>query len=501
MKRFREQLIAAIAFVLLGNVAATAETKPLTVVLGSEARSLDPSIDSNGLTLPVTNTVMETLARTGPDLTLIPLLAESWQSLGGNKWRVKLRSGVKFHDGSPLNADALIFSIDVFRNTKGAARGYFSFISGAEKVDDLTVDVATDGPTSIFPSTLPYLYVFPPAYYKSVGPDGFGKKPVGTGPWTFESWAQGVEIVVTPNTNYWGKKPEIGTIRFRAAPDASTRVAQLLTGESQLATDIPPAMIERVQSSGVARIEETKTIRAMYLQINMKEGPTADVRVRRGLAHAIDVGAIVKGLYRGHASYGEMGFVLDGMEGYEPGTAKLPAYDPELAKKLFAEAGYANGFTLPLWYTIGRYLLDKEAAEAIGGQLKHAGVEVQLNGMEPAAYFTKTAHERVPGVNLFSCSPLFVNAVFCPIVHYKIGANWDYGANERTDQYIKSIVAELDDKKRAQLIREFSNYTLNELVPMVWLWRQEAIYGVSNSLNWKPQVDEKIWFSDMSWKQ
>ena len=486
---------------VMTTAPASAQPRTLTVVLGSEARSLDPSIDTNALTLPITNTIVETLARTGPDLQIVPLLAQSWEPVGTNKWRVRLRPNVKFHDGSVLNADALIYSIDVFRNTKGTARGYFSFITGTEKVDAMTVDVLTDGPTSIFPSSLPFLYVLPPDYYRKAGPDGFGKNPIGTGPWKFDRWTQGVELVVQPHPDYWGAKPLIGTIRFRWSPDASSRVAQLLTGEVQFANDIPPAMIERVQSSGSTRIETAKTSRVVFLQMNMSEGPTADVRVRRGLAHAINVDAIIKGLYRGHAYGGEPGFLMEGMEGYQPGVAKPAAYDPALAKRLFAQAGYPNGFTIDLWHPIGRYLLDKEASEAIAGQLQKAGLQVKLHGMEPAAYFSKSATEKLPGLNFFACGPLFINPVFCPVVHYKTGAAWGYGANEKTDQFIKTITGELDRDKRIKEIQSFQSYILNDWVPAVWLWRQEGIYGVNSDLVWKPQADEKIWFRDMSWRR
>jgi peptide/nickel transport system substrate-binding protein len=479
--------------------ASAQDKKPLNVVLGSEARSLDPSIDTNALTLPITNTIVETLARTNSDLQIVPHLAESWESVDSNKWRIKLRPGVKFHDGSPMNADALIFSIDVFRNTKGTARGYFGFITGAEKVDDTTIDIITDGPTSILPSTLPFLYVLPPDYYKSVGTQGFGTKPVGTGPWKFAKWTQGVELIVEPNGDYWGKKPEIGEIRFRWAPDASTRVAQLLTGEAQLANDIPPAMIDRVESSGTARVATVATGRKIFLQLNLDQGPTADIRVRKGLAHAIDVNAIVRTLYRGHAKADSQGFVLEGMEGYQAGADKLPPYDPALAKKLFAEAGHPEGFTIDLWHPLGRYLLDKEASQAIAGQLNKVGVKVNLHGMEPAAYFSKAASEKLPGMNFFACGPLFINPVFCPIVHYKLGAAWAYGANDTTDKYIKDITAELDTPKRVKLVQDFQSYVVNDLVPAVWLWRQESIFGISDQLVWKPSADEKIWFTDMSW--
>lgn len=492
---------AALAFgVSLLALSPAAAQEALKVVLSSEARSLDPTIDTNALTLPVTNTIMETLGRTGPGLEVSPLLAEAWEPTGETTWRIKLRPGVAFHNGEPMNADALIYSIDAFLKTQGTARGYFSFIAGATKVDDLTVDIETSGPTSLLPSTLPFLYVLPPKYHAEVGSEGFGTKPVGTGPWKFANWSQGVEIGVARNEDYWGDKPGIGDITFRFAPDASSRIAQILTGEADLANDIPPSMIPRVESGGSAQVLSKPSARKVFLQINMEEGPTADVRVRRGLAHAIDVPSIVRVLYRGHAEASAQGFVVEGLEGYQEGAYPLPAYDVDKAKALFAEAGYPDGFKLDFWHPVGRYLLDKEAAQAIAGQLEKAGVTVELHGMEPAAYFSKTASEKVPGVNFFACGPLFVNPVFCPIVHYKTGAAWAYGVTDKTDGYIEQITTTLDDARRVELVREFQTYMVDEVVPAVWLWRQESIYAVNGQLDWTPSSDERIWFRDMAWK-
>ena len=133
------------------------------------------------------------------------------------KWRLKLKRGVKFHNGEPFDAEAVIYSVKVFRETKGLARGWFGFLAGAEKVDDYTVDLVTSQPTAIVPSSLAFLYVFPPKYHGQVGSEGFAKKPVGTGAWRFVSWTPGVQFKVEPNPDYWGKKPAVGEIHFRWA--------------------------------------------------------------------------------------------------------------------------------------------------------------------------------------------------------------------------------------------------------------------------------------------
>jgi peptide/nickel transport system substrate-binding protein len=490
-----------LAVTTIAASAQAAALKDLNVAFSAELRSLDPTIDNNSFSIATQSAVLESLARTTKDLSIVPFLAESWTSIAPTKWRIKLRPGVKFHNGEPLNADAVAYSLQVYHNTMGMSRGYLDFISSAEKVDDLTVDLITRDPTSILPSSLAFLYVFPPAYYAKVGPDGFGKSPIGTGPWRFKQWTPGVGLDLDPNPDYWGKRPNIGAIHIRWAADASTRVAMLQNDEIQFTNDIPPAMLDRVKSSGDTRIEAISTTRKIYLMMDINKGITSDVRVRRGLNYAIDVDTIIKSLFQGHAYGRDKGLILEGLEGYQGDAVKPFSYDPQRAKQLFAEAGYPDGFTIDLSYPIGRYLLDKEAAAAIAGQLEKVGVKVNLKGSEPGAYFARTISlNRTPGLLYFSCSPLFVTPIYCSLLSFNPGGLQAYGETPESGDYIRRIIAELDPAKRVELIHQYENYIDNDVVPFVWLWRQEAMYGVSDNLVWKPQPDEKIYFADMSWR-
>ena len=494
-------LAVSLTLVLGGGRAAPAEAAdPLRVVLGAEPTSMDPSVDTLKSSLVITNTMLETLAMNTPSQTFKPWLAESWELVAPTKWRLKLKRGVKFHNGEPFDAEAVIYSVKVFRETKAMARGWFGFLAGAEKVDDHTVDLVTTQPTAIVPSSLAFLYVFPPKYHGQVGSEGFARKPVGTGPWRFVSWTPGVQLKVEPSPDYWGKKPAVGEVHFRWAPEASSRVALLETGEVHLAQNIPPVLAERVERSGVARIETVKSIRKVFMQLNINEGPTADVRVRRALNHAVDVESIIRTLFRGRAYGRDKGIILEGFEGYQGATLQPFKYDPDLAKKLLAEAGHPNGFETTLWHPVGRYMLDKEASQAIAGQLAKVGVKADLQGMESGTYFAKLSKEKVPGLNFFACGTLYMNPLFCPLVHFQPGAAFAYGANERTAQFIKTATETLDDAKRAKVYQDFESYVYNEEVPWIWLWHQQDIYGASNKVAWTARSDELMTFEEVSFK-
>jgi peptide/nickel transport system substrate-binding protein len=470
----------------------------LRVVLTAEPRSLDPTVDTIKTSLVIGSTMLEPIAINKPDGGFRPHLAE-WKAMSAIRWRLSVRKNVKFHNGEPLNADAVVYTVETYLKTRGEARGWFGYLQSAKKVDEYTVDLVTKEPTSYVPATLAFLYVFPPKYYAQVGADGFGQRPVGTGPWQFLEWAKGVQLKVAPNPTYWGRKPAVGEIHFRWAPDASTRAALAETGDVHIAQSIPPALVERLERSSGARIEVVRSMRKAFLRMNLAEGPTADVRVRRALNHAIDVDAIMRGLFRGRA-YRFRGFIDEGFDGYQGTQLEAFRYDPDLARRLLAEAGYPNGFETTLLHPVGRYLLDKETAEAIAGQLARVGVRVQLQGLEAGAFFSRVSGERVPGLHFAATAPLFMTPIFHAQVEYQPGLPYAYGANERTGQFLQRAIIEVNQQRLARVLQEFENYVYREHLPHVWLFYYQDIYAASNRVNWKPRSDEFISFDEITFR-
>ena len=479
--------------------ATPVPSEPLKVVLGAEPYLLDPSIDIVKSTLVIDNTMLEPLVMNTRELSYEPWLAKSWEAVEPTRWRLHLRKGVRFHNGEVFNADAVAYSVKVYQTTKGTPRGMFAYITDTEKVDDYTIDIITDEPMGILPSMLAFLYVFPPEYHSKMGED-FGLKPVGTGPWRFVEWTKGVQIKVAPNPDYWGEKPSIGEVWFRWAPEGSSRVAMVETGEVHLAQNIPPALVERIERSDTARIETAKSLRKVFLVFNHDEGPTADVQVRKAINDAIDVESIIEVLFEGRAYGRDTGIVLEGMLGYEEGRLEPFKYDPELAKMLLAEAGYPDGFKTTLWHTIGRYMLDKKFSEAVAAQLAEVGIEVELRGMEVGAYFTKINTERVPGIHLDSCATLTVNPLWCAQFNFDPGGAAAYGGDERTGELLAKARATIVDEERAKVYQELEDYVYKERVSWIWLWHQQDIYGVSNKLEWKPRRDELLDLVNASWR-
>ena len=492
------------AEVLLERPVTTAtgvrSDQPLIVAMVAEPRVLEPTIDTIKPSLVIDLTMMEPLAMNTAEGGFVPWLAESWDPIEPTRWRLTLKQGVQFHNGEPFNADAVLYSLDVYKNTEGGARGWYDFIISAEKVDDFTVDLMTEEPTTTLPSTLAFLFAFPPEYHSQLGSDEFGQRPIGTGPWRFVEWNKGVDLKVEPNPDYWGEKPFIGEIHFRWAPDATSRVALLETGEVHIAQNIPPALIDRVENSGIARIETAKGIRKAFLRMNLESGPTTDVRVRRALNHAIDVESIIDTLFLGRAYGRDTGFILDGMEGSVPGRLSPYEYDPELAKELLAEAGYPDGFDIAFHHTIDRYVLDTESAEAIAAQLAEVGINAELMGLEPGAYFSKISASRVEGIHFAASAPLFMTPLYHPLIEFELDKPYGYGADSETDAYTQQVRAEINTDERIELLQDFEDYVFYEHVPWVWLWHYQDIYGVSNDINWTARPDQIMSFEEVTFR-
>lgn len=482
-------------------VAGVRSDRPLIVALSAEPRLLEPTIDTIKPSLIIDLTMMEPLAMNTAEGGFVPWLAESWNPVEPTRWRLTLKQGVQFHNGESFNADSVLYSLDVYQNTEGEARGWYNFITDAVKVDDYTVDLITEEPTTTLPSTLAFLFVFPPEYHSSLGSDEFGQNPIGTGPWRFMEWNKGVDLKVEPNPDYWGEKPFIGEIHFRWAPDATSRVALIETGEAHIVENVPPALIDRVNNSGIARTETVKGIRKAFLRMNLESGPTADVRVRRALNHAIDVESIIENLFLGRAYGRDTGFILDGMEGHIPGRLTPYEYNPELAKELLAEAGYPDGFDITFHHTIDRYVLDVESAEAIAAQLAEVGINVELVGMEPGAYFSKISSSRVEGIHFAASAPLFMTPLYHPLIEFELDKPYGYGADEMTDAFTRQVRAEVNTEERIELLREFEDYVFYEHVPWVWLWHYQDIYGASNEIIWTPRPDQIMSFEKVTFRQ
>jgi len=498
LRKIGEALIAVAIMIYLGFAGGT----PVTVVQGPEPRNLDPTMAIGKACIMVQHAILDPLvyhSLEGEALKTVPWLALSWERLQPYVWRIRLREGVKFHNGEPFNAQSVAFSIDTYNHSTGEGKSFFQYVERVEILDDYTLDIYTKEPSAIVPETLSLLYVLPPDYYTKVGSDGFNAHPIGTGPFVFCEWEKGRYIKVRANKEYWHGAPKIEEVYYRWAPEASTRIAMLLSGEADIVTDVPPEMTEQIKKSNVARIEWVPSLRKMFVEFYRGEPPFNDVRVRKAANYAVDKEALINYVLGGMGAV-RKGVILPGWVGYNPDALISYEYDPAKARRLLNEAGYPQGVTVDFWYPIGRYLKDKEVAEAIANMLNAVGIQCRMHGMDISSLCQKVHTQTLSGMHFFSMAPLYNDPDYLWRCQFWSKGLNQYAADAVTDVLIELGVSTADISCRSIIYQKLEQYIVNELVPWIFLYDQPLIYGVSNRLEWQPRPDEIVELRNASLK-
>jgi len=469
--------------------------RPLVVVQTAWPQSLDPTMDTNVNAGNVYAHMLETPAQYRYDardqvMKLEPRLCERWESRAPDRWRFHLRPGLKFTNGEEINAEVARFSMDTLKGNKGMASSYMNHVKEVVPVDAQTFDIVTDGPYAATPASMAFFFFFPPKYYvESGGKAGFGRKPVGSGPYRFAEWQDGVHIRLEANPAYWGPKPQIPAITFRAQPESATRVALLDTGEADIVTALPPELIDRAKRT--ADIRTARGLRRVFCFFNGNVPPTDNPLVRKAINHAIDVDAIVKNILGGHA-YAAKGINKAGYIGYAPDKITGYKYDPELAKKLLAQAGYPNGIDLDYNHPVGRWLNDKDVAAAIIDMAAKANIRFRDKGVEFNTVSSLYSTQKATGMNMWSVGPLWLDPSFEWQVHFWSKGLYHYTNNARMDELLDRLRTEVDPAKRVPIAQEFEKYVVDEYCPWLFLYDEEHIYGVNRKLQWTPSPFERM---------
>jgi peptide/nickel transport system substrate-binding protein len=440
--------------------------------------------------------IIETLVSPKPTTTeLEPRLATSWSvSADGLEWTFKLRPGVKFHDGTPFDAQAVKYTLDrvLDRNHPASKWGTWSFVRGylapvkeVVVVDPLTVKFVLKFPNATFLTYLamPNLGIISPAAQNKLK-EGFAAKPVGTGPYRFDGWQRGVKLTLTRNEGYWGPKGKAKTIIFRPIPEDQTRVAELLSGGVDVITNVVPDALDLLKKNPNTSILRQPGLTLWYVALNTKKKPFSDVRVRRALNYAVNRQAIVRDVLKNTGEPAAQ-FVPPASWGYAPDARKY-TYDPARAKALLAEAGYPNGFSTTFWVpdSGSGMQLPKEMATVIQANLAAVGVKAKIEIFEWGSYFGKLRKERAdmaafswflksedPDIGLFP----MLNSVTSPF------PNLAQYQNPEVDKLFREGRAVTDIEKRKPIYQKIVRI-LNEDVPHIIVDHQVEIVGTRSNV-------------------
>src|ERR671924_1959738 len=335
---------------LLPPAGAGAQTKDDTIVyaLQSDIPNWDPPNSVLRESIILGYHVFDHLAARDVKTNKVgPSLATSWRTLDDTTWEVKLRKGVKFHDGTPFTAKDVKASFDRVLDEKNklTARGNHAKIKSVEVVDDHTVRFKTDGPYPLFVERMTALVMQSEKAIKDKGHEWMQENPVGTGPYKLVRWSKKQEHLLVRNDDYWGAKPAFKHVRIRIIPEQATQIAELISGGVDVIKAVPPDQMDVINKSGQARTSTSPILRTAMLQLDQagRAGPNPfqDRRVRQAANLAVDMDAIIKHVLNGLGD--RTATVVNPMAfGFDP---NLKPYKQDLAqaKKLLAEAGFPNG--------------------------------------------------------------------------------------------------------------------------------------------------------------
>ena len=443
----------------MSAIGASAET--FRWASNTDPQTMDPHAVNSAPVLSFLNNVYEGLVRRGQGMSIEPSLATSWEPLKDeNGWRFNLRQGVTFQDGAAFTAQDVLFSYQRASDEAADVRSWFAPVTDMRIVDDFTVDFVTSAPNPLFPDSIANFMILDQDWAMSNDAalpardaENFATMNVnGTGPFTLASRDPGVRTTLAPNENWWDDaNHNITEAVFTPIGNSATGLAALLSGEIDFIQPIPLQDVARVESRDGFKVlegEETRVIMfgfghehdaLLYSSDVTDANPFTDPRVRLAAAHALDIASIDRVLFRGKIEPASQ-LVPAGISGFSEANQDRPAFDPDRAKALLAEAGYPDGFSFGLKCTNDRYINDEALCRAA------ASMHSQDN-------------------------------------EAKLGS-WNFGnySNARVDELLPQIQQEIDPAARQVMIDEVVAITQDE-VAYIPLYTQPLIWAAKDNVD------------------
>jgi peptide/nickel transport system substrate-binding protein len=504
--------VAASSLSLGNGVAAQDATGGTLVIdLGSEPENLDPQQGLAATTSMITGQMFEALVRSTPGTTdLEPCLAESWESSeDGLSWTFKLRQGVKFHDGTDFNADAVKFNYDrQFDSTNefyslGSWSGVssYDFLESVEVVDPMTVTWHLTTPFNKFLYRMAAFVFVSPAAVQQYR-EAFVDNPVGTGPYKFDRWDKGEQVVLAPNPEYWSYTPSLGQIAFKAITEAGSRTAALLSGEVHLTVEISPETAEQLSSNDAFTVATGPTGSLWFLAMNVEFPTFSDVRIRQALNYAIDKETIVSAILNDTVdlAYGPLSSAF---ADYNSAVEGYFTYDPDKAKSLLEEAGY-DGTEVVFRTSIGGsgMLSPEEMATFIQDNLREVGFNAKIETIEFVSWMDAIRDpQNELTVMSWNISPIEPDLMFNGILSkasFPPGFNTSYWSDDEMEQLIATGRSSLDETEVHNAYMRAQEIVM-EQVPIVPVCHRRQVYGLSKRVqNFQPQPSMDFLLRDVT---
>ena len=497
MKKRFALLAAACLCMAVSMTSFAADKTDIVVAMDADVDTLHPTDFSTTVELGVLNQIYDTLLYYSPDGTKDPepRIAESYEiSDDGLDYTFHLRDDVTFHDGTPVTADDVVFSIELYKASEYQG-SQISMLSSVEATDEHTVVCHLDAPYSPFLQGICSPMIASKAYYES-SEDDFVNNPIGSGPYKFVSRAKGSNIKLEANEDYYRGAPEIKEVTFEVIPDSSTKAIALQTGEVNFA-EIDSATKPQLEANPAITIAEVPTSSFSYIAMNTEKEPFDDARVRQAINYAIDRDNLVAVCYDGEA---EVNSNICAKErfGYSDDQFQY-TYDPEKAKELLAEAGIETP------YDLGEILVEEKysnLATVIQNDLKAVGLDVTISVKEFNSYISdlQNGSYGITALNMTLEGDTQTLEMAFTSDYIGIANNARY-SDEEMDKLFGQARTETDNDKRAEVFNEIFTKAQDEAIYAV-MCNPMTLYAYNSDLTCPEFVLEgNYYLYDFSWAE
>lgn len=514
-------------------VAGAADARTLKWSRSGDSLTLDPHAQNEGPTSTLAHQIYEPLATRAVDGKLVPALATSWQILPNDPlvWEFKIRQGVKFHDGSPLTVDDVVFSLNRVREPTSDFKGLWTSVDTVTKIDEATVHVKTKGPNPLLVQNVTNTFIMSKAWAEknnAAKPQDFKNKEEsfavrnanGTGAYMLVSREPDVKTVMKRNDAYWGKGQvpmDVTEIIYTPVKADATRVAAMLSGEVDFVQDVPVQDIERLKSDNKLKLNIGPENRTIFFGMNVGDAdlksdnvegknPLADKRVRQAMNMAINREAIQRIVMRGQ-SVPAGAIVPPFVNGYTKEIDAYPKVDVAKAKSLLAEAGYPNGFSITLHCPNDRYINDEGICQAAVGMLGQIGIKINLVSQSKSIHFT-LIQKQPPESDFFllgwGVPPYDSDYIFSFLYHTRSGSRGGWNAmrysDADVDKKIQSLSSEIDLSKRNATIADLWKKLKDETL-YIAIHHQTLAYAMKKDVDIPVHPDNNVWIKNVAIKK
>jgi peptide/nickel transport system substrate-binding protein len=464
----------------------------LTAAIGGEPDQLDPQKTTSYFSFEVLENVFDTLVEPDASLKMQPALATSWTTSPDQlSWTFHLREGVKFSNGDPFTAADVVYSYNRIINQKLSNSYRFATVKSVTAVNPTTVQISLKSPTPNLLADIGSFKGMAIVDRNNVESGKIASHPVGTGPFSFDSYSRGTSIVLKRNADYWGGAPKLGSVKFIFVPEPSTALADLRSGEVQWTDNLPPAQVAGLEKGSDPVVKSTPSSDYWYVALNEARKPFNDKRVRQAFAYAIDRNAVMQAAQFGNAQVNETAIPRTSPWYYDYSPYKT---DPAKARSLLAQAGVSN-LSLDFMVT-SEYPETVQAAQVMKDELSKVGITLKIRTEDFATWLDDEGAGKFDGFMLGWLGNIDPDDFYYAQHHTGGANNFQKYSNPAVDAQLDKGHTSGDEGVRRQAYDSAAKMIVDD-ASYIYLYNPETVQGFSSKLTgYQVRADKAVRFRD-----